>query len=51
MTVKTAATDYEGEMELNVATITWAIEWGSDVSSPDTDAIHRWSGVIVSRTL
>ena len=30
VTVKAAATDYEGELELNVATIPWAREWVSE---------------------
>jgi FkbM family methyltransferase len=42
VTVKAAATDYEGELELNVATIPWAEDWGSDVSSPSNDAVDRW---------
>lgn len=40
--VRAAATDYHGEMTLNVATIPWAEDWGSDVSSPSDDAISRW---------
>lgn len=42
ITVRAAATDYEGEMELNVATIPWVKDWGSDVSSPTSDAVERW---------
>jgi FkbM family methyltransferase len=42
VTVRAAATDYEGELELNVATIPWAKEWGSDVSSQKRDTIERW---------
>jgi FkbM family methyltransferase len=42
ITVRAAAADYEGELELNVATIPWAKDWGSDVSSPTDDALERW---------
>ena len=42
ITVQAAATDYEGEITLNVATIPWAKEWGSDVSSTSDDALERW---------
>jgi FkbM family methyltransferase len=42
MTIRAAATDYEGELELNVATIPWAEDWGSDVSSSTDDALERW---------
>ena len=42
ITVRAAAADYEGEMVLNVATIPWAKDWGSDVSSPTDDALERW---------
>ncbi len=42
ITVRAAATDYEGEMTLNVATIPWAKDWGSDVSSPSDDALDNW---------
>lgn len=40
--VQAAATDYIGELELNIATIPWAKDWGSDVSSPSQEAIERW---------
>jgi len=46
VTVKAAATDYEGELELNVATIPWAEEHGSPVSSHATDVIKRWPDFI-----
>ena len=42
VTVRAAATDYDGEMELNVATIPWAKDWGSDVSSSSDDAVEHW---------
>jgi FkbM family methyltransferase len=42
ITVRAAAADYEGEMTLNVATIPWAKDWGSDVSSPTDDALEHW---------
>lgn len=42
VTVRAAAADYEGEMILNVATIPWAKDWGSDVSSPSDDALEQW---------
>jgi len=42
ITVRAAATEYDGEMELNVATIPWAEDWGSDVSSSSEDAIEHW---------
>ena len=42
ITIRAAATDYEGEMELNVATIPWAKDWGSDVSSSSDDMVERW---------
>jgi FkbM family methyltransferase len=42
VTVRAAASDYKGEMTLNVATVPWATEWGSDVSSPADDVIERW---------
>jgi FkbM family methyltransferase len=42
ITVRAAASDYEGELVLNVATIPWAKDWGSDVSSPSDDAIQQW---------
>lgn len=46
ITVRAAAADYEGEMVLNVATIPWAKDWGSDVSSPSDDALERWPDYI-----
>jgi FkbM family methyltransferase len=42
ITIRAAAADYEGEITLNVATIPWAEEWGSDVSSPTDDVLERW---------
>ena len=42
ITVRAAATNYEGEMILNVATIPWAKYWGSDVSYPTDNALERW---------
>ncbi|MGD0876997.1 MAG: FkbM family methyltransferase [Anaerolineales bacterium] len=45
-TVRAAAADYEGEVSLNVATIPWAPDWGSDVSSPRDDALERWPDYI-----
>jgi len=42
ITVRAAATDYDGEIELNVATIPWAKDWGSDVSSSSEDAMEHW---------
>lgn len=42
ITIRAAAADYEGEMVLNVATVPWAEDWGSDVSSPSDDALERW---------
>jgi len=42
ITVRAAAADYVGELELNVATIPWAEDWGSDVSSSTDDALERW---------
>jgi len=46
LTVRVAATDYEGELELNVATIPWAEKWGSDVSSPSDEIINHWPDYI-----
>lgn len=46
ITVRAAVSDYEGQLELNVATIPWAEEWGSDVSSPADDARERWPDYI-----
>lgn len=46
VTVRAAATDHEGQLELNVATIPWAEEWGSDVSSPADDTKERWPDYI-----
>lgn len=43
ITIQVAASDYEGELVLNVATIPWAEDWGSDVSSPSDSAMERWS--------
>lgn len=43
ITIRAAATDYVGEMEINVATIPWAQDWGSDVSSSSNDIVERWS--------
>lgn len=42
ITIRAAAADYEGEMVLNVATIPWDKDWGSDVSSLSEDALERW---------
>jgi FkbM family methyltransferase len=42
ITVRAAASDFDGQLELNVATIPWAEDWGSDVSSPSDDAKERW---------
>lgn len=46
ITIQAAASDYKGELVLNVATIPWAEDWGSDVSSPSDDAVQRWSDYI-----
>lgn len=46
VTIRAAATDHEGQLELNVATIPWAEEWGSDVSSLADDAKDRWPDYI-----
>ena len=46
ITVRAAAADFEGEMTLNVATIPWAKDWGSDVSSPTDDALELWPNYI-----
>ncbi|MFH2102000.1 MAG: FkbM family methyltransferase [Chloroflexota bacterium] len=46
VTVRAAATDHEGQLELNVATIPWAEDWGSDVSSLTDDAKERWPDYI-----
>lgn len=46
ITVRAAATDFEGEMSINVATIPWAKDWGSDVSSPSDDALKQWPDYI-----
>lgn len=42
ISVRAAASDREGEQALNVATIPWAEEWGSDVSSLTDDVLERW---------
>jgi FkbM family methyltransferase len=42
ITIRAAVTDYEGELKLNVATIPWAQDWGSDVSSSSSDVLKRW---------
>jgi FkbM family methyltransferase len=42
LTVRFAASDYDGQLELNVATIPWAEDWGSDVSSPSDETKERW---------
>lgn len=42
ITVRAAAADFEGEMSMNVATIPWAKDWGSDVSSPSDEALKQW---------
>lgn len=42
ITVRSAASDSEGQLELNVATIPWAEDWGSDVSSPSEETKKRW---------
>lgn len=42
VTARFAASDYEGQLELNVATIPWAEDWGSDVSSPSDETKERW---------
>jgi len=46
ITVKAAAADYEGKMVMNVATIPWAEDWGSDVSSPSDDVLDFWPDYI-----
>jgi len=46
ITVKAAAADYEGEILLNVATIPWAPDWGSEVPSPTNVGLERWPGYI-----
>lgn len=46
ITIRAAAADFEGEMMLNVATIPWAKDWGSDVSSPTDDALELWPDYI-----
>lgn len=46
ITVRAAAADYEGESVLNVATIPWAKDWGSDVSSSSQEVLARWPDYI-----
>jgi len=42
ITVQIAISDYEGEADLNVATIPNAQDWGSDVSCLDEAETERW---------
>ncbi len=46
ITVRAAATDFDGELVLNVATIPSEKEWGSDVSSSSDETIQRWPDYI-----
>lgn len=46
ITVRAAATDFDGKLVLNVATIPWKREWGSDVSSSSDEMIQRWPDYI-----
>lgn len=41
-TVRAAATDFEGQLTLNVATIPWERDWGSDVSSTTDNTKKRF---------
>lgn len=45
-TLQVAAADYDGLMELNVATIPWAPEWGSDVSTTSEQARQKWDNYV-----
>lgn len=45
-TIKAACADYEGEAELNISTIPGSEEWGSDVSSLNSNVINEWSDYI-----
>lgn len=42
ITVKAAITDFTGTLDLNVATIPWSPDWGSDVSSASDDVVKKW---------
>ncbi len=44
--IKAAISDFEGEKELNIATIPGSEDWGSDVSSLTDDVIQRWPDYI-----
>jgi len=42
VTVHCACADYDGEAELNIATIPGSEEWGSDVSSLGSEVLSEW---------
>jgi FkbM family methyltransferase len=46
ITEQVAVTDFVGEVELNVATIPWNKDWGSDVSSANDYVVDHWKEYI-----
>jgi FkbM family methyltransferase len=46
VTIRAAAADYIGKIELNIATIPGAEEYGSDVSSAKSDVLEKWKNYI-----